>query len=122
MRACLRPLSPQEQQVAEQNHHLVFAFLRAYNLPPAEYYGIVVFRYLLTVQRWFRNPELYRYEFSTIAWAAMRSAVNSEQRKQKRRIQTISLDAVIAGTEGLTLADLITDENLDYIPYITEAS
>lgn len=122
MRACLRPLSPQEQQVADQNHHLVFAFLRAYKLPLAEYYDVVVFRYLLTVERWFRSPELYRYEFSTIAWAAMRSAVSAEQRKQKRRIQTISLDAVIAGTEGLTLADLITEENLDYIPYITEAS
>jgi len=48
----------------------------------------------------------------------MRSAVDNERRKQSRRIQTISLDEVIPGTEGLTWADMVTEDNLDYTPYL----
>lgn len=47
----------------------------------------------------------------------MRSAVGHERQKQKRRIQTVSLDEPIPGTDGLTYADIVTEENLNYIPY-----
>ena len=80
----------------------------------------MIFRYLLTVERWFREPRLYRYEFTTIAWNAMRSAVGNEKRKQSRRIKTVSLDDPIPGTGGLTYGDIDTEENLDFIPYIEE--
>ena len=78
----LRPLTPQEQAVAAQNHDLVFRFLQAHGLPQSEYYDVVIFRYLLTVENWFRRPELYRYQFSTIAWRAMSSALYNEQKKK----------------------------------------
>ena len=48
----------------------------------------------------------------------MSSAIDNERRKQKRRIQTISLDEVIPGTEDLTWADMVTEDNLAYIPYL----
>lgn len=82
-----------------------------------DWFDVVVFRYLLTVKKWFARPELYKYEFSTLAWQGMSSAVNNERRKQSRRIQTTSLDEVIPGTEGLTYAETVTAANLDYIPY-----
>lgn len=114
MRASLVPMSPAERTLAEQNIALVFRFLRAKGLPYDEWYDVVIFRYLLTVQKWFRQPELYQYEFSTIAWKAMHSAVGHEREKAGRRIQAISLDDPIPGTEGLTWADTVTEENLIY--------
>ena len=77
----------------------------------------LLFRYLLTVKNWFSRPDLYKYEFSTIAWRAMASAVHNERQKQSRRIQTISLDDPIPGTDGLTWGDIITEDNQNYSIY-----
>ena len=117
MKTQLRPLSPIEREVAEQNAYMISRFLAANRLPADDWWDVVVFRYLLTVKNWFSRPELYKYEFSTLAWQGMSSAVYNERRKQSRRIQTISLDETIPGTDGLTYADTVTAANLDYIPY-----
>lgn len=111
MRGALAPLTSAEQALAEQNLFMVDRFLASHHLPAAEWYDVVIFRYLLTVQKWFRQPELYQYAFSTIAWKAMQSAVGNERKKADRRIQTISLEAPVPGTNGLTWADTITEEN-----------
>lgn len=120
IRQHLHPLSKYEQALAEQNHHLVLSFLRKNRLPLEEYYDVVIFRYLLTVERWFRRPDLYRYEFSTIAWKAMSSALYNERQKERRRVKTISLDDVIPGSQGLTWGNIVTDENLIFTPYLME--
>ena len=117
MPAKLSPLTPAEQAVAEQNITLVFRFLRAQRLPIDDWFDVVIFRYLLTVQKWFSRPDLYKYEFSTIAWKAMSSAVSNERKKQSRRIQTISLDDPIPGADGLTWGDIITEDNQNYSIY-----
>lgn len=114
MRGTLAPLTSAEQALAEQNLFMVDRFLASQHLPAAEWYDVVIFRYLRTVQRWFRQPELYRYSFSTIAWQAMRSAVGNERKKQARRIQPISLDDPVPGGDGITWGDTITEENLIY--------
>ena len=101
MRASLSPLSPAEQTLAEQNFYMVNRLQW----------------YLLTVKNWFRRPELYKYEFSTIVWKAMSSAVHNERQKQDRRIKTISLDAPIPGTDGLTWGDIVTEDNQNYSIY-----
>ena len=111
MPAKLHPLSPAEQAVAEQHFSLVFRFLRTQRLPVDDWFDVVIFRSLLTLQNWFRRPDLYRYEFSTIAWRNMASAVNNERQKQGRRIQAVSLDDPIPGTDGLTWGDVITEDN-----------
>lgn len=120
MRTALKPLTPEERAVAERNYWIVGSFLRAQKLPQDEWFDVVIFRYLLTVERWFREPKLYRYEFTTIAWNAMRSAVGNERKRQRRRIQTVSLDDPVPGTDGLTYGDIVTEKNLDFIPYTTE--
>lgn len=117
----LEPLTPAEQTVAIENHYLVERFLSARRLPFDEWYDVIIFRYLRAVELWFRRPELYRYQFSTIAWRNMSSAVFNERKKQSRRIRTISLDAGIPGTDDMTFSDIVTAENLDFIPY-TEVS
>lgn len=120
MRTALKPLTPEERAVAEQNYWIVGSFLKAQRLPQDEWFDVVIFRYLLTVEKWFRQPELYRYEFTTIAWNAMRSAAGNERRKQGKQIKTVSLDDPIPGTDGLTYGDIITEDNLNYTPYFTE--
>lgn len=50
----------------------------------------------------------------------MRSAVGHEREKRRRRIRTISLDEPVPGTDGLTWNEIVTEENLNYTPYLTE--
>lgn len=121
MRTALRPLTPEERAVAQNNYWMVDNFLQAQRLPKDEWWDVIIFRYLLTVERWFRQPELYKYGFYTCAWNAMRSAVGNERKKQDRRIKTVSLDEPVPGTDGLIYSDIITESNLNYIPYITES-
>ena len=116
-RQALRPLAPHERALAEQNHDLVYQFLHANRLPESEYYDVVIFRYLLTVENWFRRPDLYHYQFITIAWHAMSSALHSDTKKKRRQIKTVSLDDRIPGCEDLTWGDVVTEKNLEYVPY-----
>lgn len=109
------PLTPKEQAFAEKHHYLIEGYLKSRNLPLDEWYDVVVFRYLLSVKKWFQQPELHCYKFSTICWRAMSSAVHNERKKQERRIQPVSLDSPIPGTEDMTLMDTITHENLQYL-------
>ncbi len=100
-RQFLRPLTSQERAVAEQNHDLVFRFLRANRLQESEYYDVIIFRYLLTVENWFRRPDLYHHQFSTIAWHAMSSALHHDTQKKRRQIKAVSLDDICLDCEDL---------------------
>lgn len=113
----LRPLSSIERAVSQQNYWVVEKFLRVNRLPFDEWFDVVIFRYLRSVELWFDRPDLYQYEFSTIAWNNMRSAVYNERKKQGRRIKTASLSESVPGTDGLTLNDIVTEKNLNYIPF-----
>lgn len=62
------------------------------------------------------------YGFTSIAWAAMSSALSHEREKQRRRPQTVSLEEPIPGCDGLTWGDTITQRNLPYTPYLSEAA
>lgn len=110
----LSPLSPAEQAVAMRHYQMIDRYIAQRALPKDEYYDIVALGFLLAVKKWFSRPDLYQYEFSTIALASMRSAVSNEKRKQARRIKTVSLDDPIPGTDGMTWADIITEEHLVY--------
>lgn len=119
--AKLRPLSAEAQELARQNIRTVAGFLAHHRLSD-DWYDVVIFRYLLTVQNWLDRPELHRYAFSTVAWRAMSSAVSNERRKQRRRIRPVSLDAPLPGADGLTLGDTVTADNLCYVPYQMEVA
>lgn len=110
----LSPLSPAEQAVAMRHYQMIDRYIAQRALPKDEYYDIVALGFLLAVKKWFSRPDLYQYEFSTIARASMRSAVSNEKRKQVRRIKTVSLDDPIPGTDGMTWADIITEKHLVY--------
>lgn len=110
----LSQLSLAEQAVAMRHYQMIDKYIAQRSLPKDEYYDVVALGLLLAVKKWFSRPDLYQYEFSTIARASMRSAVSNEKRKQARRIKTVSLDDPIPGTDGMTWADIITEEHLVY--------
>lgn len=105
--AKLRPMTPEAQELARQNIQTVARFMSHYGLSD-DWYDVVIFRYLLSVQNWLDRPELRQYAFSTIAWRAMSSAVSNERRKQQRRVRTVSLDAPLPGYDGLVLGDTLS--------------
>lgn len=115
MRTQNQPLTKFEQAFAEANHYIVELYLAKRGLDLAEWYDVVIFRYLLSVQRWFQEPRLHKWKFNTIACQAMRSAISNELAKQSRQIKTVSLDAELPGEDGFTLMDTVTYENLDYL-------
>ena len=115
MRTQNQPLTQMEQAFAEANHYIVELYLAKRGLDLAEWYDVVIFRYLLSVQRWFREPRLHQWRFNTIACQAMRSAIGNELMNQSRRIKTVSLDAELPGEDGFTLMDTVTHENLNYL-------
>lgn len=103
------PLTVEEQQFATENHYLIEKYLRIRRLPLDEWYDVVIFRYLLSVKRWFAIPELHNHNFEIIAFYAMRSAIGNEHEKQKRRVKTVSIDEVIPGTTDLKFGDILSD-------------
>ncbi len=109
----------EEQTFATENHYLIKMYLRIRRLPYDEWYDVVIFRYLLSVKRWFAISELHKYKFKTIVFYAMRSAIGNEQKKQRKQVQTVSLDAVIPGTDNLTLADILRNPNSDFTRLIS---
>lgn len=102
-----RRLTPEEADFSEEHLSLVWWFLNENSLPEADWFDVVIFRYLLTVKRWFTCPELHRYSFTTLAVSAMRSAVHTERRKQSGTPQILSLDAPYKGTYGAPLGEYL---------------
>lgn len=58
---------------------------------------------------------MHKWSFRTIVNQTIRSHIYNERSKQATRIQTVSLDAEIPGTDGLTYGDMITSENIRYM-------
>ena len=102
-----RKLTQEEADFSEEHLSIVWWFLNEKKLSADDWFDVVVLRYLLTVKRWFTLPELRRYSFTTLAVSSMKSAVNTERRKQNRRPQTISLDAPCKGTFGDPLVECL---------------
>lgn len=115
MRGQYEPLTEQQKAFANQHHDLIFKFMTAKKLT-MEWYDILAIGYLKAVKKWFKREDLHQYCFSTIAFYKMRREVGNEREKEKRRLKTISLDAVMQ--DDFTLGDVITDKNLIYVAYI----
>lgn len=92
---CDIPLSPEERRFAEENHDLVYQFLNKNGLSMDEHYDIAVFGYLRAVQRYFAEPALRKYNFSTIAAQNMQRECFKHDRamsRAKKHISESSLD------------------------------
>lgn len=113
-RVMLTPLTPEEQQFAADNHDCLQWAIRKQCLD-RELTDIAALGYVHAVKKWFARPDLHKWSFRTIVNQTIRSHISNERSKQATRIQTVSLDAEIPGTDGLTYGDMITSENIRYM-------
>lgn len=80
----IRPLSPAERQFSSDNYHLIREFLKRSRLDAEEFFDIVVFGYLLSVEIYLNNAELQkRCNFEAVSYMYMRRAVFKHFREQK---------------------------------------
>lgn len=87
----LEPLNNEERKFIEENHNLIYSFLRKYAFPVEEYYGIAALGFIEAVKRY--DPS--RGAFSNFAYICMLNKVRMEMRKVRSRnkgIETISLN------------------------------
>lgn len=102
-----RPLTPEEAQFATDHINIVWWYLDQQGLNRAEWFDVVIFRYILTVKRWFALPDLHSVKFVTVACNAMRSAIGHERQQKAKEPQMVSLYDVIPGTDDLYYIDVI---------------
>ena len=81
-------LTEEQRQFAAENHNLIYTYLWNRRLKVDDYYDIAVFGYLRAVKRYLTEPWLRRYQFSTVAWHAMRQSIASFHRAEERRRET----------------------------------
>lgn len=86
--AAPQALTEEQRQFAADNHGLIYSYLWEKRLEIDDYYDIAVFGYLRAVRRYLTEPGLCRYQFSTIAWSAMRQSIASFRRAETRRKET----------------------------------
>lgn len=102
-----RPLTPEEAQFATDHINIVWWYLDQQGLDRAEWFDVVIFRYLLSVKRWLALPELQQVKFVTVACSAMRSAIGHEREKRAKEPRMVSLYEPIPGTDDLLYIDTI---------------
>lgn len=108
----MTPLTDEEREFAEKNHPVLLWYIKEAKLNPDKWYDAAAMGYLRAVKNWFSRPELHQYSFLKIAKQSMRGYVGAEMKKESRRIQTVSLDAIVDGTDGVIRQDITTYDNL----------
>ncbi|MDD3251796.1 MAG: hypothetical protein PHV18_04455 [Lachnospiraceae bacterium] len=102
-------LTKLEREFAEEHHGLIYRFLQAHRLPIDEFYGDVAIRYTRSVKRYFQEPKLQQYEFSTIAWRAMESAIWAKRKRDRPRKEMIACSLNEITDKGTEYLELIPD-------------
>lgn len=94
MMLCKLPLTKEQQDFAAEHHRLVYKFLNDNHLPEDEFYDVVIFSYLKSVQDFSSRESLQAYSFSTIAWRYMSRSLSNYfkgQFRQKCHAEIISI-------------------------------
>lgn len=121
----IRPLTSTERQYATDNYCLINIFLKRFKLDAEEFFDIVVFDFLLSVEIYLNNETLQKkYNFETVSYMYMRRAIYTHFRKQKAQKRSsefgadISFDNIDAyiGTENFS--SLEYDETIKQIESI----
>lgn len=80
----IRPLTPTERRYATENYHLIREFLKLSKLDAEDFFDIVVFEYLLSVEIYLNNEALRKKcNFKAVSYMYMKRAVYRHFRKQK---------------------------------------
>jgi len=90
-----KKLTDEQRKLAEENHRLIYWYLRFMRLPEDEFYDVLAIGYLNGIVKYTERPELRKYALSKICKSAMFSEWGSymrAQRTKKRSATVISLD------------------------------
>ena len=69
-----RPLTEEEQVFAEENHELIYKYMKAYKLDLEEWYDVLIIPYLQAVKKYFSYLDLRKYKFEKICFRTLDSA------------------------------------------------
>ena len=116
----IRPLSPEERKYASDNYHLITEFLKRSKLDAEEFFDVVVFEFLLSVEIYLNNTELQkRCNFEEVSYMHMKRAVYRHFREQKTMKRSSAAGADISFEEiedyvGESVYSMSNEESLEY--------
>lgn len=116
----IRPLKPTERQFATENYHLINKFLKRTKLDAEEFFDVVVFEYLLSVEIYLNNAELRnRCNFKSVSYMYMKRAVyrHFRERKALKRSSEAGADISFDGMETYILDSTSNMENFSLVKY-----
>jgi len=110
----MKPLTEEQRALVEENHNLIYFFLRKHGYSIADFYGAAAEGLCKAAQSYNADKGI----FSSWALQAMRFSVSAECRKQSRKIENtaplVSLDAAYSKENPVTLGDAIPGEPSDF--------
>lgn len=113
----LRPLTEEERKFSEENYHLIMDFLKKSKLDAEEFFDIVVFDFLLSVEKYLSNPQLQaKCSFEAVSYMYMKRAVFVHFRKQKaqKRSTEAGADVILNGDPMDIYITMETTSNIEY--------
>ena len=79
-----RPLTKEEQAFAEENHELMYKYMKAYKLDLEEWYDVLIIPYLQAIKKYFSYSDLRKYKFERICFRTLDSARKNHWIKSER--------------------------------------
>lgn len=116
----IKPLSPAERRYATDNYHLINTFLKRSRLNLEEYFDVVVFDFLRSVQAYLNDKELQEnFCFEAISYMYMRRAIYTYFREQKAQKRCSGFGVDVSFDEmGDHVGKLVGDmENMSMLEY-----
>lgn len=80
-----RPLTEEERIFAEENHNLIYGYIRSHQLDIEEWYDILIIPYLNSVKKYFTYEKIQKYSFSLICYRTLDSARSNYFRDMNRK-------------------------------------
>lgn len=116
----IRPLTPTERKFAEEKYHLITDFLKRSKLDAEEFFDIVVFDFLLSVEIYLNNSELQKKcNFEAFSYMYMKRAVYRHFREQKALKRSSEAGADVSFEEvdayiGKSINSMENSSSLEY--------
>lgn len=114
----LKPFTEEEKMLVENNHDLVYQFLRIHNYSMEDYYNIVVFGYLKGIQKYCRYiGNSAENNLAGICWNCMRSEMKSHfkmETAKKRQPAEATIKKIPSAEDEVLVTEILKSvmENL----------
>lgn len=115
----IRPLTPAEKQFASEKYYLIMDFLKRQKLNAEEYFDVVVFGFLTSVEIYLNDGDLQqRCNFEAVTYMYMKRALYRHFRKEKTQKRSTEAGADISfDAMGESISDEAISENGSMLEY-----